>query len=594
MKYYNGVAAAPGVAIGRLSFARGARPSATRRAIRPDQAAAELKRLDAAFETARAEVEKSRDEATAQLGAQYGQIFEAHLMLLNDAKLREKIETSVRTQLVCAEYAANEAFEFYANLLRQLRDAVYAERATDVVDVKNELLRALAAAAETQAARDQSVSILAAPFVAPSEASKLDPTRTLAIATEEGGRGSHTAIVAAALGVPAVVGLGSFLADACESTLAIVDGTEGLLILDPTLEVLDKYEKKRRDAERRDERLHSKRDKLLSRTRDGVEIAVEANIEFPYEAKRCAELGAVGVGLYRTEFLYLTSENGAAPDENAHFEAYKEALTALGPNRFAVIRTFDLGADKTPEGREFLPEKEPNPFMGLRSIRLSLRFADMFRTQLRAILRASVYGRTAVMFPLIASIREWRQAKSIFLDVCEELEEKGTPFDRDVKLGMMVETPAAVVMLDQFAPEVDFFSIGTNDLLQYANAVDRSNREVSALYAQESPALLRFIKRSIEIADYYGKPISVCGQMSSDPHVVPLLLGLGLRALSVPPKALLEIKETCEAFTIAECEQIANHALQLETADDVRIFLRSELAKKLASVESDQRGSSET
>ena len=270
------------------------------------------------------------------------------------------------------------------------------------------------------------------------------------------------------------------------------------------------------------------------------------------------------------------------PDEEAHFQAYKEALATMGQDRTTVIRTFDLGADKTPEGRNFAREREPNPFMGLRSVRLSLRYTDMFRTQLRAILRASVYGKAAVMFPLVTTIREWRQAKMIFHDVCEEFNERGEPYDHDIALGIMVETPATVIMLDQFAIEVDFFSLGTNDLLQYAQAVDRSNKEVNALYAQESPALMRLIKRVVDVSNLYGKPLAICGQMASVPANVPLLLGLGLRALSVAPGMILQTKEICETFTIQECEEIAKQAWLMETADDVRIFLNNELKKKVS------------
>ncbi len=584
MKYYHGIPVSPGVAIGLVTVLANNRVSVRRRMIEPSQVPSELQRLDDAFERAQSSIVKSRDEASEQIGEQYGRIFDAHLMFLQDPSLRRMIENAITNEHVSAEYAAATAFDYYAQRLRSLPDATYAERASDVADVKDCLLSELTLVARDEVAESENRSILAASFLAPSEASKLDAEKTLAIITENGGRGSHTAIVASALGIPTVVGLGPFLSDVYDNCLAIVDGDKGQLILDPTLEVVEEYQRKL-DAlkEDRRRRLQMSR-KLYATTTDGVDVAVEANIEFPYEAKKCVEYGAVGIGLYRTEFLYLTDTNGVLPDEETHFKAYREVLSTMGHDRLTVIRTFDLGADKIPEGRSFAREKEPNPFMGLRSVRLSLRRTDMFREQLRAILRASVYGKCAVMFPLVTTIREWRQAKMIFHDVCEEFVEKNAPFDSNIPLGIMVETPAAVVMLDQFAREVDFFSIGTNDLLQYTQAVDRSNKEVNSLYAQESPALLRLIRRTIEVANTYGRPTAVCGQMASVPANVPLLLGLGLRALSVSPESILETKEICEWFSIQECETIARQALMMETADDVRAYLRESLNRKRSEV----------
>lgn len=583
MKYYHGIAVAPGVAIGLLSVIANNQLFVPRRSIISTQVPEELSRLDDAFERAQSAVAQCRDQANDELGSQYAQIFEAHLLFLTDPNLRAKIETAIKSDLVAAEYAVAQAFDFYAGQLRKLQDATYAERANDINDVKNIMLRELLAVKQENVVDERYQSIVAATFLAPSEAAKLDPHKTLAIVTEQGGRGSHTSIVASALGVPTVVGLGPFLTEVYDACLAIVDGDKGLLILDPTTEVVEQYERKLKRHEEHRLSLESKRNKNFATTPDGVNVAVEANIEFPYEAKSCLELGATGIGLYRTEFLYLADKDGVMPDEEAHFQAYKQALTAMGKNRTTVIRTFDLGADKTPEGRNFTTEREPNPFMGLRSVRLSLRFTDMFRTQLRAILRASVYGKASVMFPLVTTIREWRQAKMIFHDVCEEFNERGEPYDRNIPLGIMVETPATVIMLDQFASEVDFFSLGTNDLLQYTQAVDRSNKEVNSLYAQESPALMRLIKRVVDVANLYGKPLAICGQMSSVPANVPLLLGLGLRALSVAPGMILPIKEICETFTIKECEEIAKEAWLMETADDVRIFLNNELKKKVQS-----------
>ena len=411
----------------------------------------------------------------------------------------------------------------------------------------------------------------------PSRAAKLSSERTAAIVTETGGLGSHTAIVAAALGVPTVLGVGPFISESNllnRQSLVIVDGAEGLLIIDPDLETVQRYEEKQKVLQERQRRLQSFRKIGKAVSLDGVEVEIKGNIEFPHEAELCVKNGACGVGLYRTEFLYLTAPKGTLPDEEAHFEAYKTVLETVGKEYPTVIRTFDLGADKDP-GFENI--HEDNPFMGLRSIRLSLRHTPMFRTQLRAILRASVYGKVKVMFPLVSTITEWLSAKAILKEVCDDLAEEGIPFDRNIPLGVMVETPATVVMLDQFvAEDVQFFSLGTNDLLQYTMAVDRSNERVQSLYAQESPPLLRLIQHTVEVANRYEKEVSLCGQMGSMPACVPLLLGLGLRSISVSPGMIPQMKNICASFSIEKCREIAREALNCKTALDVRSYLRRE------------------
>ena len=585
MRYFHGIPVSPGVEIGLVSVVANNNFLIRPRAIESTKVAAELAKLDSAFECAAEALERRRIDASEQLGEQYGQIFEAHALILRDAKLREKIEKTISEDRLCSEYAVYQAFNYYAKLLQGLQDAPYADRANDVVDVRDQLLRQLLAVNQEVALSSESGKILAANFLNPSDAAKLDPAKTIAIVTETGGLGSHTAIVASALGIPTVLGVGPFISELYEDDLAIVDGSAGLLIINPDPETVQRYQAKKDEQERRRRRRAALREKLVVRTSDGVEIEVKGNIEFPNEAAKCVENGAAGIGLYRTEFLFLTSPNNKIPDEETHFRAYKSVLETVGSEQSTIIRTFDLGADKTPGDKTFVDVKEPNPFMGLRSIRLSLRHTEMFRSQLRAILRASVYGKVKIMFPLVTTITEWRDARAIFMDVRDDLLEEGVPFDREIPLGVMVETPAIVVMLEQFAPEVDFFSIGTNDLLQYTQAVDRSNENVMSLYQQESPALLRFIRHTISVANHYGKPISLCGQMGSMPTCAPLLLGLGLRSLSVSPSMILQTKELCESFSMARCEEIARKAWRLETAADIRAYLRSQLRDVLGSDE---------
>ncbi len=578
MKIFQGIPVSPGVSIGPLTIVDSA-VRVRRRKIEPPQVERELERLATAFPVAEEKLKANRDAVGRQLGKEYAQIFEAHLLILNDPKLRGKIEASVRDDLNSAERAVEKNFDQYAELLRGLQDATYAERANDIVDVKTRLLSELLEASADAGAAGERPTILAASNLTPSAASNLDPAKTLGIVAETGGLGSHTAIVATALQIPTVLGVGPFIAQAGDGATAIVDGDAGRLILEPTDEMLRKYAAKRDALRREKELLATNYASAPAQTQDGVAIKISGNIEFPYEADECRKNGAHGVGLYRTEFLYLAQSDGKLPDEETHFQAYKSVAEKM-EGRPVVIRTFDLGADKLPEGLTFASGKEPNPFMGLRSIRLSLRNTEMFRVQLRAILRASVFGKIRVMFPLVSTITEFRQAKMIFRDVCEELAEENIPFDPDIPLGIMVETPATALMLELFVHEVDFFSIGTNDLLQYTMAVDRSNKDVNFLYEQESPPLIRLIKRVVDVAKMYGKPVSLCGQMGSSPANALLLLGLGLRSLSVAPGMILQIKKVCGSVTIKECEEIAQNALFKETSSSMRVYLQSEFRRR--------------
>ncbi len=370
-----------------------------------------------------------------------------------------------------------------------------------------------------------------------------------------------------------MVGAGPLLAGVVSGDLIIVDGDQGLVIVRPNDEEVARY---RRELARRSTRLAelaAERD-LSSHTVDGTKIELLANIEFPHELSACLERRAAGIGLYRTEFLYLSSDS--EPTEEEHYQAYREVVESMRPLP-VVIRTLDLGADKMWHGPS--TEDEHNPFLGLRSIRLSLRNVDMFRVQLRAILRASALGDVKILFPLITTLRELRQARLFLRETMEDLEEAGLAFNRNMAVGMMVEVPAAVMMIDHFLKEVDFISIGTNDLIQYALAVDRSNKEVADLYQACDPAVLRLIQLSLQAALAAGVPVSVCGQMSGIPHYVLLLLGLGLTEFSVPPGAILEIKRVCRSVTLPQCRDIAATAMQMQSAQEIDTYLKEELKK---------------
>jgi phosphoenolpyruvate-protein phosphotransferase (PTS system enzyme I) len=412
----------------------------------------------------------------------------------------------------------------------------------------------------------------------PSETANLDRRFVRGFVTEIGGPGSHTAIVAEALEIPAVVGTGPFLTEVSGGELAIIDGDKGLVILQPDEETLASYRHRAEETRIQASKLEPLRD-LPAETADGVRIDLLGNIEFPYEVDHCVDRGADGVGLYRTEFLYLGAE--IEPTEEVHFQAYSRVVQAMG-QKPVVIRTFDLGADKMPNMTR--PDDERNPCLGLRSIRLALRNLPLFRTQLRAALRATALGNIHIMFPLVSTLLELRQAKMVLADVMEDLQEHSIPFNRHVPVGMMVETPAAAMMIDRFVEEVDFLSIGTNDLVQYTLAVDRSNKDVVGLYNPADPAVLKLIGMSIEAADRKGVPISMCGQMSGSPLYTMLLLGMGLRKFSVSPSSIPEVKNLVRSVSLTECQAVAARVKMLENARDVRSYLKEEVKKHVRDI----------
>jgi phosphotransferase system enzyme I (PtsI) len=573
MHKLRGIAVSPGVAIGEAMVVGNEGFRIPRRFVARDAVDDELERLSKAMEAASAEIAHNRDAVSRELGEEYGAIFEAHLQMLQDGRLRNEVEELIRQRHYSPEYAVSRILRRYAQVFQNLQNQYLAERANDIFDIEKRLLRNLLGRRREGLSHITSPVVVLAHNLTPSEAANLDRRFVLGFVTEVGGPSSHTAIVAEALEIPAVVGTGAFLTGVSGGDRVIIDGDKGLVILHPDQDTLARYKREVEEHRSRAQRLETLRD-LPAVTADGVRIELSGNIEFPDEVDHCVERGADGIGLYRTEFLYLGSEN--EPDEEVHYLAYRRVLKAMG-DKPVVIRTFDLGADKMPQLPK--PEDERNPFLGLRSIRLALRNLPMFRTQLRAALRASAEGNLQIMFPLISTLMELRQAKMVLADVMEDLDEHGIPFRRDIPVGMMVEVPSAVMLIDLFVEEVDFLSIGTNDLIQYTLAVDRSNKDVVGLYNAADPAVLKLIDMTIQAAVRRQRPVGLCGQMSSNPLYTMLLLGMGLRRLSVPPSAIPEIKKICRSVTLAQCEPVARRALGMENARDVKNFLRGELQK---------------
>jgi phosphotransferase system enzyme I (PtsI) len=545
-----------------------------RRFLPRDAVEDELERLNRAIAAATEEIERKRAKVSEQLGKEYAAIFSAHGQILNDKGLRSKLEEMIRQRHYSPEYSVSRALRHYAKVMQSL-EGVMPERANDIFDIEKRLLRHLFGKRREELAHITSEVLVLAHNLTPSETANLNPKYVRGFVTEIGGPGSHTAIVAEALGIPAVVGIGPFLADVSGGEYAIIDGFQGLVILHPDEETLARYRHEVVQHRSLAAKLEKLRD-LPAETADGTRIQLLGNIEFPYEVEQCQKRGSDGIGLYRTEFLFLASDK--EPTEEQQVNAYTAVARAL-PDRPVIIRTIDLGADKLPSIP--FPEDEQNPFLGLRSIRLALKNPDIFRTQLRAILRASVLGNISVMFPLISTLLELKQAKMVLREAREDLEEEGVEFDRGIKVGMMVEVPSAVMTLDRFVEEVDFFSIGTNDLIQYALAVDRSNKDVASLYTASDPSILRMIDMAVRVAVENEVPISMCGQMCGSPLYTMLLLGIGLRSLSVTPAAIPEIKQVCRKVSLADCQRVAKRALQLESARDVKTYLKEELSKAL-------------
>ena len=573
MERLQGIAVSPGIAIGEALVLDNEGFRIPRRFLPRDAVEEELSRLNLAFDAAVAEVEHNRQQVAEQLGDDYAAIFSAHLQMLRDPRLHEEIEEMIRTRHYSPEYAVSRALRRYAKVFQSLEGQYMAERANDIFDIEKRILRNLLGRSREELSQVTSPVLVLAHNLTPSETANLNPQFALGMVTEIGGPGSHTAIVAEGLGIPAVVGVGPFLTDVSGGDTVIIDGDQGQIVLHPDEETLARYKHEVEEQRNLAVKLGTLRE-LPADTLDGQSIQLLANIEFPYEVKQCKERGANGIGLYRTEFLYLGRDDD--PSEETHFESYSSVVQAM-KDMPVVMRTLDLGADKMRSLPD--PEDERNPFLGLRSIRLALRNRDLFRIQLRAILRASIFGEIRIMFPLISTIMELRQARMVLSDAMEDLDEAGIPFDRDVKVGMMVEVPSAVMMMDQFVEEADFFSIGTNDLIQYCLAVDRSNKDVASLYTAADPAVIRMIDMAIIAAKKANKPISMCGQMCGDPMYTMLLLGLGLRTLSVTPGAIPEIKRVCRSVTIEKCEEVAARVRTLESARDIKTYLREELSR---------------
>jgi phosphotransferase system enzyme I (PtsI) len=565
-----GIPVSAGVAIGPALVLDAEGVRIPQRRVPPQQIESEVARLHAALAAAAFDATQTQRDITARLGAKYGSVFAAHALLFEDPAFLADLETLIRTERFTAEYAVSRAIRELVRAFEKEGEGTFlAWRTADLFDIEKRILKHLLGDRREPLRDLKEPVVVLAQDLTPSETASLDKNTVLAFATEHGGRTSHTAIMANAMELPAVVGLGHFLSDVASGDTVIVDGAEGVVVLEPDETVLAHY-RKARDARLSRSGFWVVERHLPAVTTDGVEISLLGNIEFPDEATACTARGAGGVGLYRTEFLYVGRDSD--PSEEEHLHAYLRVIREMGGNRPVVIRTLDLGADKfvAAHGPK---EPEKNPSLGVRSVRLCLRDTPLFRKQLRAILRASAFGDVRVMFPMVATLPELRKCVFLLNEVMEDLREAHEPFNANIPVGTMIEIPSAAIMAGEFAREVDFFSIGTNDLIQYTLAADRTNELVADLYSPADPAVLRLIQAVVDAARTHGTWVNVCGEMSGDPLFAPLLVGMGLRQLSLAPNNLPAVKAVIRRLNVADAELIAAEALTLESARDVINYL---------------------
>ncbi len=575
MEIKKGIAVSPGISIAKCLVLDAEDYRIPRRSIQPSQRMTETQRVRNAFKDAIEELAHLQEEKKEIEGRKIRDIYAVHLSYLRDKSLRKKITDFVHDESVTAEFAVSKTLRDISGHFAKLKDPYMRERAADIYDIEHRLLRRLVGDKREDIQRLDVEAVVVARELSPTQTAGFNKEYVKGIATGAGGRTSHTAIVARSLGIPAVVALEDITDSVTAGDTVIVDGNRGIVVINPDDATIQQYLEYAVEFAELSHRLDAIKEKPAV-TRDGVRIVLWGNIEFPDEAQLVLEKGGEGIGLYRTEFLYLNRDT--EPTEKEHYDAYSRTVEVL-KDRPVTIRTADLGGDKYTQSKRYM--REPNPFLGLRSIRFCLQNLTMFKTQLRAILRASVLGKVKVMFPLITNLQELMQAKMVLGDVMEDLHEEGIKCNSDVEIGIMVETPSAALTASMLARDVDFFSIGTNDLTQYTLAVDRGNELVSTLYSSVDPAVLRLIRTVIQDAHKAQVEVSICGEMASEPESVMLLLGLGVRILSIAPPLIPEVKQIIRSVTIEECNKVARKVLSMNSERQISGFLRDAARKIL-------------
>ncbi|MGH0430714.1 phosphoenolpyruvate--protein phosphotransferase [Bacillus hominis] len=561
-----GIAASPGIAIAKAF--RLENPELIVEKIAVTNTNQEVERFEQAIETSKSELEGIKEHARKELGEDKAEIFAAHLLVLTDPELINPIKDKIKNEQVNAEFALNEVATMFVNLFEAMDNEYMRERVTDIRDVTKRVLSHLLGVNIANPSMISEEVVIVAEDLTPSDTAQLNRKYVKGFTTDIGGRTSHSAIMACSMEIPAIVGTKVVTNDIENGVLVIVDGLDGKVIVNPTEDVVKIYEDKKAVYEAQ----KAKWAKLVNEptlSSDGHKVEIFSNIGTPEDVKGVLDNGGEGVGLYRTEFLYMGRDT--LPTEEEQFDAYKTVLKRM-EGKPVVVRTLDIGGDKE------LPylnlPKEMNPFLGFRAIRLCLEMQDMFRAQLRALLRASVYGNLKIMFPMIATLDEFRQAKTTLIEEKEKLQAEGTIIAESIEVGMMVEIPSSAVMAYQFAKEVDFFSIGTNDLIQYTLAADRMNERVSYLYQPYNPAILRLIKNVIDAAHNEGKWAGICGEMAGDEIAIPILLGLGLDEFSMSATSILRARNQILKLSKTEINLVIEQILNMTTSEEVERFVK--------------------
>ena len=560
---FEGEAVSQGIAFGPVHvLARGfAAPEVY--PITPHQIPAERERFRRALERTKEQLAAIQSQIESISGEAEGRIFESHLMVLEDHTVTDRVNEAIENRQQNAEFCFYAVMQTFLEAMRRVSDTYLRERTSDIEDVAQRVLQNFSGAAPEEEESPDHRHIMVTYDLTPSDTASLDLKRTLGFVTERGSSISHTAILARSMGIPAVVGLKNAVLGIRTLSSSIIDGYKGRLIVNPTPETVEAY---RRIAEEKAQ-FKSTLDRLRdsdTATLDERKITLSANVEFEHELKQVRESGANGIGLFRTEFFML--ETGEFPDEATQARLYGKVTSSVAPQQ-AIIRTLDVGGDKLPG--EPLPDPEPNPFLGWRGIRYSLDRRDVFKDQLRAILRASTEGKVGIMFPLVSGLREVREALDVLEQCKEDLTDRGIPFSEDIEVGAMIEVPSAALMASEIAPHVDFFSIGTNDLIQYTVAVDRVNPRVSQLYKPAHPSVIRLIKMTIDGGRQNGIWTGICGEMAADLNLLPVLVGLGIDELSVGAPRLPSVKHAIRALNYEDCKALAQEALTLSESRQI-------------------------
>ncbi len=560
-----GLGVSPGIGIGKAFVIE--KKSLDIKKIYVNDAEKEIDRLRNAVELGRSQLNELYAKTLKEVGEKEAQIFKSHEMMLEDDTFISEIESKIRNEKVNAEYSVKEVSNHYIKMFNNIEDEYLRERSEDIKDVTVRVIKILLGIRTADYSKLNKDSILVAEDLTPSDTAQLEKGKIAAMITEMGGKTSHAAIIARIMGIPTVVGLDDITQKIKSNDVVICDGKTGKVLINPNQKQLAYYTQKKTRLEEISNELR-KQVGLPTITKDGFKVTLAANIGTPHDVDMILENDAEGIGLFRSEFIFMNRE--CQPSEDEQFEEYKEVLQKMG-DKPVIIRTLDIGGDKNVP--YFDIPKEMNPFLGYRAIRLCLGNVDVFRTQLRAILRASVYGNLKIMFPMISTMKELRDSKKVLEKAKEELNNKGIPFNNDIEVGIMIEIPSAAIISDLLAKEVDFFSIGTNDLIQYTLAVDRMNSKLSHLYSQYHPAMLRLIKGIIDNAHKAGIWVGMCGEAAGDPKLIPIFLGMGLDEFSMNSPSILSSRYIIRNLNKDEMEKIAESTLNMETAVEVEGYL---------------------